>query len=259
MNALPTVSAERAWPWHRWAICIGLGFAAHVGLIFAFGDRQPISPRAIINAPVLEFTALRSEREQLDDPTLFALPHPKGFASAAWMRRPFFESAPFRWTEPPRLLALSGGKLGATFQEHRATNQLERINLELEILPPPELTQPKPFDRAFVTNRRSGASLGGDLAQRNWLNAPTELPPQRAADLLTNSVVQVWVAASGQVLSPALLQPGSGSKDADQLALKLARAARFAPRTGAAAKLTRGTLIFEWQTVPQTDAPPVTP
>lgn len=259
MNAVPIAAAERSWPWHRWALFIGLVFIAHIGLIFAVGDRKPIKPRAMINAPVLQFTSHRTEREQLDDPTLFALPHPNGFAGAAWMRRPRLEFAPYRWTEPPRLLALSGDQLGATFLKHRETNRFARIDLELETLPPAEVTQFKPLDVTLPANRRSRVSLGGDLAQRNWLNAPTDLPPLRAADLLTNSVVQVWVEADGQVFSPALLLPGSGSKEADQLALKAARVARFAPLTGAAGKLTRGTLVFEWQTMPQTNAPPVTP
>ncbi len=256
MNPVPTAPAERPWPWHRWALFIGMAFAAHVGFIFAFGDRKPVVPRAVVNAPALQFTTHRSEREQLDDPTLFALPQPNGFAGVAWLRRSEIVFAPFRWTEPPRLLALSVAQLGVTFQQQRETNRFAR--LELDHLPPPELTQLKPADLKFITARRSLPSLGGELVQRRWLNAPTKLPSWPAADLLTNSVVQVWVEADGQILSPALLLPGSGSKEADQLALKLARTARFEPLP-AAAKLTRGTLIFEWHTVPPTNATPTPP
>ena len=138
MNAAPTAPTERAWTRQRWALFIGIAFAAHVGFIFAFGDRAPIVPRAIVNAPTLQFTTHRSKREQLDDPTLFALPHPDGFAGAAWLRRPQIEFAPFRWTEPPRLLALSGEQLGATFQQQPAPKDFAR--LAVEILPPPEPT-----------------------------------------------------------------------------------------------------------------------
>ena len=257
MNPASTAPPERAWTRPRWVLFIGMAFAAHVGFIFAFGDRTPIVPRAIINAPAMQFTTHRSEREQLDDPTLFALPHPNGFAGAAWLRRPQIEFAPFRWTEPPRLLALAGDQLGATFQQHLAPKGFAR--LEVEILPPPEPTSPPPRDRAGITARRSASSLGGELAQRRWLNAPPELPSWPAPDLLTNTVVQVWVDADGQILSPALLLPGSGSKEADQLAMKLARAARFAPLPGSRTKLTPGALIFEWHTVPQTNSIPVPP
>jgi len=256
MNTAPPVSAERPWPWHRWTLFIGVAYAAHVGFVFAFGDRKPIMPRAIVHAPGLQFTTHRSEREQLDDPTLFALPHPNGFAGAAWLRPPHIEFAPFRWTEPPRLLALSVNQLGATFQQQQATNRGAR--LEIETLPPPDLTQIQPTDWTTYARRHSAASLGGDLTRRKWLNAPTDLPSWPAPDLLTNSLVQVWVQADGQILSPALLLPGSGWKEADQLALKLARTARFTPLP-AAARPTHGTLIFEWQTVPQTNATPAAP
>jgi TonB family protein len=257
MNAAPTAPTERAWTRQRWALLIGIAFAAHLGFIFAFGDRAPIVPRAIANAPTLQFTPHRSEREQLDDPTLFALPHPNGFAGAAWLRRPQIEFAPFRWTEPPRLLALSGAQLGATFQQHLAPKGFAR--LAVEILPPPEPTSLPLRDGTFITARRSASSLGGELTHRRWLNAPAALPAWPAADLLTNSVVQVWVDANGQILSPALLLPGSGSKEADQLAIKLARTARFAPLPGSRTQLTPGTLIFEWHTVPQTNSIPVPP
>jgi hypothetical protein len=257
MNAAPTTPTERAWTRQRWVLFIGMAFAAHVGFIFAFGERTPMVPRAIVHAPQMQFTTHRSEREQLDDPTLFALPHPNGFAGAAWLRRPQIEFAPFRWTEPPRLLALSGGQLGATFQQQLAPKGFKR--LEVEILPPPEPTSLPPLDRAFITARRSAPRLGGELTHRRWLNAPAALPSWPAADLLTNSVVQVWVDADGQILSPALLLPGSGSKAADQLAIKLARTARFAPVPGSRAKLTPGTLIFEWHTLPQTNSIPAAP
>ncbi len=256
MNATPTTPAESSWPWHRWALLIGLTFVAHIGFLFAFGDRKPIVPHAIVNAPGLQLTTHRSEREELDDPTLFALPHPNGFAGAAWLRRRPIEFAPFRWTEPPRLLALAGDQLGVTFQQHQNPKDLAR--LQIETLPPPEPTSVPPPDLNFITGRRSVLSLRGELMQRPWLNAPIELPAWPAADWLTNSVVQVWVEANGQTLSPALLLPGSGSKEADQLALKLARTARFAPLPSSA-KLTRGTLIFQWHTVPQTNTTPASP
>jgi TonB family protein len=257
MNPASTASTEQAWPWSRWVLFIGLAFAAHIGFILAFGDRTPIVPRASVNAPALQFTTQRSEREQLDDPTLFALPHANGFAGAAWVRRQPIEFAPFRWTEPPRLLALSGDQLGTTFQQHQGPKDPAR--LQIETLPPPKLTSVPPPDLTFITGRRSVLSRGGELTQREWLNAPPELPSWPAADWLTNSVVQVWVGADGQILSPALLLPGSGSKEADQLALKLARTARFAPLPSSAAKLTRGTLIFQWHTLPHTNSTPGTP
>jgi len=56
--------------------------------------------------------------------------------------------------------------------------------------------------------------------------------------------VQVLVNAAGEVVSAVLLSP-SGYDVADQRALTLARAARFAPAAG----LTVGQLIFNWRIV----------
>jgi hypothetical protein len=65
----------------------------------------------------------------------------------------------------------------------------------------------------------------------------------------------------GQVFSPVLMPPGSGSKSADQLALDIARSARFAPLPRDAGAFTIGALVFEWHTVPlpDTNAPAAKP
>src|SRR5207245_2116254 len=70
------------------------------------------------------------------------------------------------------------------------------------------------------------------------------------------------VNAAGEPVSPPLLLSGSGSMAADEHALKRARAARFEPlglggprrANNPLGQLTWGELIFEWQTVPATNA-----
>lgn len=267
MNAAPI--EPRTWPRHRWGSLIALVFAAHVGLIFALGDRKTIVPRQPGPAPELRLATGPSELLALNDPTLFARPHPKGFAAAAWLQISQAEFPPFRWTEPPRWLALPVEQLGTTFLRFVQTNTFARI--EFETMPAPELALPEVrAEIAPVT--RSALRVAGGLAQRRLLN-PVELPSWPSADLLTNSVVQVLVDAAGNVVSHTMLPPGSGSKDADQQradqrALELAKSARFAPlpQSGSApanalGRLARGTLIFEWHTVPlpATNAPPANP
>jgi len=83
--------------------------------------------------------------------------------------------------------------------------------------------------------------------------------PTASADLLTNTVVQVLVDADGNVVSPALLPPGSGDSRADQRALEVARTARFQPLRGSSPALTVGVLVFEWRTVALTNAPASNP
>ena len=94
------------WPRHRWGTLIALAFAAHVGLIFAFGDRRPVVSRPPGPAPELRLAIGSNELLALHDPTLFALPHPRGFTAAAWREISQTVFPPFRWAEPPHWLAL---------------------------------------------------------------------------------------------------------------------------------------------------------
>ena len=264
MNSVPmesrppeptNLSSDGSWSRRRWWTLVALVFAAHLGLIFALGDRKPVRPRPPAFAPTLRLAAASDELFALNDPTLFALPHHKGFAGATWLQKPAVKFQPFRWTETPRLLALPVEALGATFAQFMRTNLPARF--ELEIKPAPELTLPVVPEVGRVTAARSTLRAAGGLANRRLLNPP-ELPAWPAADLLTNSLVQVLLNADGNVISPNLLA-GSGSPKADQFALDFAKTARFEPLRNGAAKLCVGTMIFEWHTVPETNKPPANP
>jgi hypothetical protein len=278
MNAAPMGSRPRGetklpspgrWPLHRWWLLIALVFAAHVGLIFALGDRRPMAPRPPGPALELQLAIGSNEWLALNDPTLFALPHPRGFTAAVWRQISHDEFPPFRWAEPPRWLALPVEQLGDTLRRFGQTNTFARF--DFEALPAPDLASPAAWPETTPAPP-SGLRVAGDLARRELQN-PIQLPSWSSADLLTNSVVQVLVDAAGNVVSHTLLHPESGSKDpdqqrADERALELARAARFAPLPPAGdgpanplRRLSRGALIFEWRTVarPATNAPPAKP
>lgn len=243
------------WSRRRWWTLIALVFTAHLGLIFALGDRKPVTPRPPAPAPMLRLAAESDELLALNDPTLFALPHRKGFAGTTWLQFTNVNFQPFRWTEPPRLLLLPVEKLGGTFAQFMQTNQLAPF--ELEIKPASELTMPMTPEVGPVIALRSTLRMVGGLANRRLL-APPELPSQPATDLLTNSVAQVLVSADGNVISSTLLAR-SGSEKADLFALATARGARFEPWRNGGTKLSVGTMIFEWHTVPMTNAPTATP
>jgi hypothetical protein len=259
------LSEPRPWPRRRWWFLIALVFAAHLGLIFTLADRSPVVPRQPAGVPALKLVTDGSELLALNDPTLFALPHPRGFAGAAWLQVPSPPFRPFKWTEPPRWLALPLEQLGAVFARFMETNRFAPFQLELN--PSPDLTVPELAPEPAVA-AQSALRLEGDLAQRRLLN-PIDLTNQPSSDRLTNSIVQVLVDAMGNVFSPVLLPPGSGSKEADQGALDLAKIARFEPlaRGGAsepanpAADLSGGLMIFEWHTVPpaETNTPATVP
>ena len=260
----------RPWPRRRWWILIALVFAAHLGLIFAVGDRKPIVPRQAASAPVLRLAADGGEILALNDPTLFARPHWHGFAGAAWLQIPPVPFRAFEWTEPPRWLAFAAEQLGALFARFMETNGFASFQLGLK--PAPELTVPELVPEPALT-ARSELQIEGEVAQRRLLHA-MELPSLPGSDVLTDSVVQVLVDAAGDTVSVTLLPSVSGSKDADQQkadqrALDLAKAARYQPlarddagsAASPAAGLSWGRMIFKWHTVPlpMTNEPPAAP
>lgn len=238
-----------SWPLSRWLWLIALVLVAHLALIFIFGGRKPITPRPVTNVPRLELTDGSAEWLALNNPTLFALPQREGFAGPAWLEPP---PLVFQWpewaTETPRWLQLPAGELGAVFSQFMQTNRLATFRLPLR--PPPRFTVPVvPLEPVFA--QTSTLRVEGDLAKRHLLT-PLKLPSWPYTDILQPSKVQVLVSKAGYVMSEVLLS-SSGDDKADQHALEVARAARFAP----AASLTIGKLIFDWRTVPTpaTNAP----
>jgi hypothetical protein len=244
---------RKGWPLSRWLLLIALVLAAHVALIFTFGTRKAVAPRAATNAPKLELVNGAGEWLTLNDPTLFALPNREGFAGSAWLEPPHL--LPFQmpdWTEKPRWLELSNemANLGAVFSQFMRTNRFAAF--QFDVKPPAQFTVPVvPLEPTFA--QTSTLRVEGDLAKRPLLTS-MELPSWPYADVIAPSKVQVLVNAAGEVVSAVLLPSNNPDEvhdaDADQRALVLARAARFAPAPG----LTVGQLIFDWRTV----APPLT-
>jgi len=240
------------WPHSRWLMLIALIFAAHVALLFAFGARKQIVPRAATNVPMLKLAADASELVALNDPTLFALPHQRDFASAVRVQTSVLKPPSFRWTEPPGWLPLSIETLGTVFDEFMQTNRF--AGFELQLKPPLKLSAPGlPIEPVLA--QTSTFRVEGELAQRQ-LPSPINLTNWPYANVIAPSKVQVLVDTAGSVISTILLPPDSGFAPADQYdqadqrALELARAMRFIPSP----RLTIGRMIFNWHTVP----PPAT-
>jgi hypothetical protein len=248
-----------AWPRRRWLITVLLVLSLQLGLILLLSDRTPLSVRSSGSGLRLRLAGSGSaEVLALEDPTLFALPHLRGFSGPAWMSIPPRPARSFSWSEEPRPLVLSAADLGAAFNRFLATNDFNA--LQTPASPQPELVLPK-IPPLVVSSTSSVLHIEGQLAQRRLLR-PLALPPWPHSDLLTNSVVQIIVDADGRPVSKTLLSP-SGYPPADQHALQQATAARFnsLDESGSATpagQLTWGRLIFEWHTVsmPPTNASP---
>jgi len=246
-SALATDRPTHGWSNARLFTVAVLVAAVQVALIFLFGEKMEISPRAVFNVPQLKLANTTDEQLELlalEDPTLFVLPNPKDFAAAAWLKTYTNPPQSFRWTEPPRWLPLSAEGLGAAFDRLMQSNSpSDRMS---NFRPVPELTTPTMSDEpAPVQN--STMRIKGELAQR-LLSSKINLTNWPYADVLAPCVLQVLVDPAGNVVSTVLLK-SSSYKDADDKALELARVLRFTPATN----LAFGRVIFNWQSVPPMD------
>jgi hypothetical protein len=238
------------WSKTKWLAVVAIIFAAHVAIIFVFGEKKQIVPRPVTNVPSLKLAGNSAELLALDDPTLFTLPHLEGFAGQAWLQPPRVQFHRQDWTEQPRWLPMPAKNLGATFSRFMQTNSFAGHPLDFK--PEAKLNAPPPVESALAQN--STLQIEGELARRQLLGE-TNLPSLQYNDVIAPSVVQVFVDAAGNVFSPVLL-PSENSQEAsghyaaaDQRALELARKLRFAPSS----QMTFGKLIFNWHTVPSTN------
>ncbi len=269
MNSDPAGPRAKKWTWMRWTVLLVIVFAAHVALIFMFGERKPKPAPNFEPTPSLTLAGdSTNEWLALNDATLFALPDRNGFAGAEWIALPPLSFQRPDWTEPPRWLSeaapLPSAGFGAHFDQLVQTSRLAAAHLDFNQPPSlyvPEMTAPLPLPA------NSTMKIEGAVATRQLLT-PLKLPAWPASDVIAPSVVQVLVDAAGNVLSAVLLPPenyleqsAAPDHDADRWAVAVARAARFAPLThadlGLEANPTRhldlGQLVFNWQSVPMTE------
>ena len=233
---------DEGWSWRKFYSVIVLVLLAHLVFIFVLGARKPVTPRVVGKVPQLQIAAA-SELIALGDPTLFVLPHASDFASAIWLRSPTITPPSFAYTAPPEFLPLPAEQLGAAFTAFVATNRFAEFQFNFKPEPPLAVAG-LVFKSPLPT--QSTVHVAGELAARPLLN-PISVPSLSVNDVLAPSRVQALVAADGKVISTVLLE-SSGNDSADQTALKLTSALRFA----AAERLAFGELVFHWHTIPVT-------
>jgi hypothetical protein len=256
---MTTLSVEsRPWPLRRWLSAIAFVFAVQVALVFWLEDRSPLLPRKPSAAPAFHYDDKPApELLELEDPTLFALPHRRGFSAKAWTDLPSPTSPSADWPEPPRFLTNTLQVWGALFQKFVETNAPPALPPVVTL--EPQMATPEYFSIA-PPPVPSHLRIEGALAGRPLLSAP-DLPSWTNSDLLTNTIVQLLVDARGNPISAVLLRTGGSPSDqqklADQKALDLAMDVRFqalrrenpAARRHPTEGLSVGTLVFEWQTI----------
>ena len=251
MNA--SVPQPVLWSRGRLWVYFVVVLAVQIILLLALSERKPILPRqsdqaaSFYAATVVPADSPIAVLLALGDPTLFAVPHPRGFSGPAWLNATPLQHQSDDWTEPQRWLTQSSSKLGETFEQFLRTNIVTERFLAIKPAGVPEKVPVRPLP----VRGRSGYRIEGDLTRRELL-APLNILSVPHTEVLTNTVVQIAVSQSGFVFSPVILV-GSGSRIADQHAVELARTARFkrlvngSPQGSGA--LTWGRIIFQWHTL----------
>ena len=273
MNASTAGPTVQKWTWTHWLAIVAIVFVGHVLLIFIFGAHKPVPTLAVKNVPLLTLVGESSAGwVSLKNATLYALPDRNGFSAVMWMRIPPPGFVKQNWTEDPRWLAatdsLPVNQLGADFRHFVQTNHFANARIDFNVPPvpvAPAVSPQLPFAQG------STLEIEGEIAKRGLLGT-MKLPTWPFSDAIAPSVVQVVVDAEGRVISAVLLPPQNYSEtpyleappvrdsDADERALELARSARFAPlssgagsiESSPAARVSMGTLLFNWQAVPVT-------
>jgi TonB family protein len=195
-------------------------------------------PRAVEQGELA--TALFAE-----DPTLFQAPNRKGFSGRVWLTNtpPGYRVAA---AAPPDVWLGLGGRVWKPDPVVAAPAQETPVSLA-----PPQATEFQPsaiFLEADPPPPASKMRIAGDLAGRKLVGKAVHLSAQPGLQLVMNTVVQLGVDASGEVIS-ARLTGDSGSAAANAAGLTAAKGLRFEPAPGAGAKVTWGEAIFSWQTV----------
>jgi hypothetical protein len=229
-----------------------------MGIIFWLGDAKPLPPHPHLEVPSLQLTGPgAADLLALTDPTLLALPHQQGFSGPAWLTVEPQQLPRQEWRDNIRawLLMPPVEQLGGSFRRFMATNTFATEQLPSQ--PLPRLVLPEASEVENFADH-STFRLTGGLASRRLL-IPLELPSWTNSDLLTNSIVQLAVAADGRPISFTLLNnpPGCGDKNADQRAVEIARTLRFEPLGGSGsrtehnplAEISWGEFVLEWHTI----------
>jgi len=245
--ALAPPPRSEGWTRNKFIFLIALALGLHVALIFIFGTKKPIVPRAVGPVPHLRLADRADEFIALTDPTLFALPHLNDFVTPFWTRPPLVAPPANGGTESAQFLPLANAPLGAAFRTFMQTNQPPPMPLDFK--PEPKLSEPVVAFDAAPTPATTMKILG-ELARRPLLNQ-IELPAIPLNDVIAPSKVQVLVNPAGSVASVVLLadnplEATAHDDAADQRALQLALRLRFAP----AARVMLGEIVFHWHTLP---------
>ena len=112
MNATAPQEPQ-SWSNRHWWSVIALAVAAHFALVCIFGAKNGRPVRPVERVPFLQLARPGDEWMGLQDPTLFALPHPHDFAAATVAEWPLIAPAPPSLDDPAALAGAFQHECGA--------------------------------------------------------------------------------------------------------------------------------------------------
>ncbi len=246
------------WSRRRWVFTFLAILLLQTGLIFLLVERpRPVKvPDGFHTGIYPANTPLAVQQvagmRLWQDPTLFVLPQPHTFSERAWLAYTPVQHQFSDWTEPPRWLEFNEQHLGESFAWYaRTVTNPPRLIADLPL--PPLTAADLPVPNQPIAGR-SQVNVDGALAARP-LRTPIPLCAWTQSEILSNTVIQLVVDAEGYPRETTLLAE-SGLRAADVYALQQAANARFEPlrrpegMPSPDGRLTWGTLVFQWQTIP---------
>lgn len=248
-----TVIERAPWSKRRWFATVVFLFVAQISLvIFLSGsprhEQGRRSTRPHIHMVSSETYNALPEIGKANDPTLFALIHPKSFSGSAWLHTADFPYHLTNQMDSPRWLTANSEGLAQEFLQYIQSSLVSTSFFAIKPAPLP--TRFAAVDHALIL--RPIVRIEGDLMGRRLISTQA-LPAADPDRILTNCVINVIVAMDGETLS-ATVRTSSGSPKTDQEAREFAEHARIEPVAKIEASVFLepsqfdfGRLVFEWQ------------
>ena len=236
----------------------------HVGAMSFLGAGNVVQPHPVSTRPRIRWmpqldsavpreTPLAYGLADLFDPSLSALPNPRGFSRPMWKRAIGAARQPLDFSATPAFLDVAATNTLGTLLNEPALNDVVLASLKKL---PAEMEEPvgEAFEVPVIIN---STVLRVDSAVDAWrvIRAP-QWPTITSAKSLVPTRVRAGVAADGSMRF-ATLESSCGDEAADGQAVELVRQVRFAPLAGAGAapSLKWVLLSVVWATEPPPAAP----
>lgn len=235
------------WSRARWAGIITALFMLQAGAVFLVSREPDMTPQHA-TMPVPRFTlSFRNVPTQAgaSDPAAFALAGRNDFSRSAWLNRPRPVHQLNDWQDDGAWWNYPTNRLTRDFKTLVHSTVMTRpAAREL----PPQPIKPPETDDTELALLNSTVDLDAALQARGLVQ-PITPPEVQTSDVLPPTRVQISLNKDGLVLS-ALIVSGSGNREVDALALRLATNAQFRDAADPGAAPQVGTLTFRWFTVP---------